>query len=224
MLSKKINYLKNYYKKNLLFIGLRGSRFFGTAKENSDFDLLVVVKNEISQLKKEKNFDIQIYNVNDFEKAFLKGRFEIFEGLYGELFSINNFGNNLRHYVDKNKKIFNDLLTYEIFNILKNQIKQFDKTQCDKFLIHTLLWSSLLESNVVDQFKDKNFNHIILKDIKNYQNGDTLDALKRYEKIKQDRLFTDKKEKLFLKIKKYYERVHQESLYFLDDFREDFKN
>lgn len=85
-LEETIRELKEIYKENLLYIGLRGSHCINLEREESDYDLLIVVEN----LKNERiQEDFITLNKETFKESFYQVHLEVVEALCRELNSPN---------------------------------------------------------------------------------------------------------------------------------------
>lgn len=207
ILQNKINQLKNQYGNQLLYIGLRGSRVYNINTIDSDYDLLVVIKNIQSYDDKSKDFDIMFLNENDFSNKMLRARLETIEAISNTIYD-NHFKQNWINHINQNQNLYQNLMSYEFYSCIKNQIKQFDKTHQFKFLYHALIWYEISnQNNIIHLFE--NFNNDLTHKIKQHRESNLNQKylIQQYQLIRQERLYSDIKKQKYSLIKSYLESI-----------------
>lgn len=153
---------------NVLLIGRRGSTCIGLNDSNSDIDYLVVGKNNSDMLEQENiMLDTNLVTQDRFELMLSRMSIETIEALYNLEYVSDTFEEQVaqyKNYVENGNDTY-FLFWYQIWLMLKNQIKQFNKgVNNSKFASKIYLYSALLKNdNILDYWvKGK----IISQDIK----------------------------------------------------------
>lgn len=136
--------MKEIYQDKLLYIGMRGSHCLGLNTEDSDEDYLVVISDDLEN-KFDQGQDIQISTLSQFHKCFLQGDLQVVEALTYKLYSSDEF--NYEKYLQiLQTDIYEELFRCNIFKVIKNHIKRYNKNiQKDKMIAKILLFEYLLQ-------------------------------------------------------------------------------
>lgn len=194
---------------NLIYVGEHGSQTFNLNDNKSDRDLIIIKKSCTTYIEKTKDRDITYMSIDEFKNRLSLGEIDVYLALFNPI-KESDIIKKIRTQILKDS-IFNDNLKFGLYKSLKNQIKQFDKTLKDKFLIHTILWYTLyINDNPIDYINNKEKLEptlIKLKSFKLKENGETINLLvKQYNTIKKERLNKELKNNI-LNYNLYYNNV-----------------
>lgn len=126
------NYIKQKYLKiygsNLLYIGLRGSRALNIYTNNSDYDVLIITKDNTSELCIQN--DCMVFQSRYIKNHYQNFDFEIFEAILNPIYIAKEYTQEYNKiynlYTNRNPEL-DKLFKFQIFKMIKNQLKQIHK-------------------------------------------------------------------------------------------------
>lgn len=154
---------KATYGDNLLYIGLRGSRCLNVYTDQSDYDYLVVVKNGLDTSKFSQR-DITVITEDQWTEMSRQIVFETVEATFNPLFCKTEFVETMETYnalLQSKRKEVTDLFHFQLFQMLKNQLKQVGKATTDerrnKFTAKSWLFYQMLQTeNALNYYINRN--------------------------------------------------------------------
>lgn len=184
----ELELLKEKYKKDLLFVGYRGSHALGLSNEASDVDLLAVVTDNHSNAKEQK--DIMVMNLTTFGDQLKLVGLEVIEAITTPVYISKRFNyDKLMNLLVNNYSLFNYGLKRQLFMVLKNQLKQIDKNKGErkaKFKGKTYLYYSLIKrQHTLLRYIQSHTDHDLMDDYLAIRNGDKsfdkdIDMIRKY--------------------------------------------
>lgn len=138
---------------SVLFIGRRGSTTIGLSDANSDVDYFVVAK-DTEDMKAMENvmLDVNLVTLSRFKHMLMRLSIETVEALFNVEYVAKGFEGEVaryREFVETNSDS-NFLFWYQVWLMLKNQLKQYRKGLNDnKFGSKIYLYGALLKDDAI---------------------------------------------------------------------------
>lgn len=181
--------IKELAMDNIMVVGYRGSSVVGLQHAGSDVDRLIVLDTESTDHTMLLVDDV-VLSRNQFKKIAYRVGFEAVETIYnvaeGNVDYLNEIS-KFRNLIENDGKEHADwLFWFEVWLMLRNQIKLYRKYGGTKFVAKVLLYTTLLEDSELIRFwqKKARIDSDLVNDYHRVRSGNVRASdLERFEKI-----------------------------------------